>query len=75
MGTGPVYLITEFCRHGDLVSYLERNRHTFLQSDKQTKRYTLTVFSDIISYVTTRRREGDITDDVTAAMLTAVTWT
>uniref|UniRef100_A0A674NTL7 receptor protein-tyrosine kinase n=1 Tax=Takifugu rubripes TaxID=31033 RepID=A0A674NTL7_TAKRU len=34
---GPVYLITEFCRHGDLVSYLERNRHTFLQRDKQKK--------------------------------------
>uniref|UniRef100_H3CQ90 receptor protein-tyrosine kinase n=1 Tax=Tetraodon nigroviridis TaxID=99883 RepID=H3CQ90_TETNG len=34
---GPVYLITEFCRHGDLSGYLERNRHTFLQGDKQTK--------------------------------------
>lgn len=37
---GPVYLITEFCRHGDLSGYLERNRHTFLQGDKQTRRYT-----------------------------------
>ncbi|KAM6983424.1 platelet-derived growth factor receptor beta-like [Tautogolabrus adspersus] len=34
---GPVYLITEFCRHGDLVNYLQRNKHTFLQSDTQTK--------------------------------------
>ncbi|XP_074528109.1 platelet-derived growth factor receptor beta-like isoform X2 [Halichoeres trimaculatus] len=34
---GPVYLITEFCRHGDLVSYLQRNKHTFLQGDSQTK--------------------------------------
>lgn len=29
---GPVYLITEFCRHGDLVNYLQRHKHTFLQS-------------------------------------------
>ncbi|XP_020510949.3 platelet-derived growth factor receptor beta-like isoform X1 [Labrus bergylta] len=34
---GPVYLITEFCRHGDLVNYLQRNKHTFLQSDTTTK--------------------------------------
>lgn len=30
---GPVYLITEFCRHGDLVKYLQGNKHTFLQGD------------------------------------------
>ncbi|KAM3869024.1 platelet-derived growth factor receptor beta-like [Diretmus argenteus] len=30
---GPVFLITEFCCHGDLVDYLQRNKHTFLQSD------------------------------------------
>lgn len=34
---GPVYLITEFCHHGDLVNYLQRNKHTFLQSDTHTK--------------------------------------
>ncbi|AWO99734.1 putative platelet-derived growth factor receptor beta-like [Scophthalmus maximus] len=34
---GPVYLITECCRHGDLVNYLQRNKHTFLQSDPHTK--------------------------------------
>ncbi|XP_023283929.1 platelet-derived growth factor receptor beta-like [Seriola lalandi dorsalis] len=34
---GPVYLITEFCRHGDLVNYLQRNKHTFQQSDTHTK--------------------------------------
>ncbi|XP_070712142.1 platelet-derived growth factor receptor beta-like [Pempheris klunzingeri] len=34
---GPVYLITEFCCHGDLVNYLQRNKHTFLQSDTNTK--------------------------------------
>uniref|UniRef100_A0A3Q3Q6T5 receptor protein-tyrosine kinase n=1 Tax=Monopterus albus TaxID=43700 RepID=A0A3Q3Q6T5_MONAL len=34
---GPVYLITEFCCHGDLVNYLQRSKHTFLQSDAHTK--------------------------------------
>ncbi|XP_076026616.1 platelet-derived growth factor receptor beta-like isoform X2 [Genypterus blacodes] len=33
----PVYLITEFCHYGDLVNYLQRNKHTFFQSDKQAK--------------------------------------
>lgn len=28
---GPLYLITEYCRYGDLVDYLHRNKHTFLQ--------------------------------------------
>uniref|UniRef100_A0A3B4YXK0 receptor protein-tyrosine kinase n=1 Tax=Stegastes partitus TaxID=144197 RepID=A0A3B4YXK0_9TELE len=27
----PLYLITEYCRYGDLVDYLHRNKHTFLQ--------------------------------------------
>ncbi|KAG7224733.1 hypothetical protein INR49_004624, partial [Caranx melampygus] len=34
---GPVYLITEFCRHGDLVNYLHRNKHTFQQNGTHTK--------------------------------------
>uniref|UniRef100_A0A8C9RTK1 receptor protein-tyrosine kinase n=1 Tax=Scleropages formosus TaxID=113540 RepID=A0A8C9RTK1_SCLFO len=28
---GPIYLVTEYCRYGDLVDYLHRNKHTFLQ--------------------------------------------
>ncbi|KAG8504484.1 Platelet-derived growth factor receptor beta [Galemys pyrenaicus] len=34
---GPIYIITEYCRYGDLVGYLHRNKHTFLQlcSDKR----------------------------------------
>ncbi|KAG8128534.1 hypothetical protein E2320_015384, partial [Naja naja] len=28
---GPIYIITEYCRNGDLVDYLHRNKHTFLQ--------------------------------------------
>ncbi|KAM9728612.1 platelet-derived growth factor receptor beta-like isoform 2-T3 [Menidia menidia] len=34
---GPVYLITEFCCHGDLVCYLHRNRPNFLQGNTPTK--------------------------------------
>ncbi|XP_034436885.1 platelet-derived growth factor receptor beta [Hippoglossus hippoglossus] len=34
---GPVYLITEFCRHGDLVNFLQRNKHNFLLSDPHNK--------------------------------------
>ncbi|XP_061596461.1 platelet-derived growth factor receptor beta-like [Cololabis saira] len=34
---GPLYLITEFCRHGDLVSYLQRNKQSFLQGDAPTR--------------------------------------
>ncbi|XP_030067489.1 platelet-derived growth factor receptor beta [Microcaecilia unicolor] len=36
---GPTYIITEYCRYGDLVDYLHRNKHTFLQyfSDKGRK--------------------------------------
>lgn len=40
---GPVYLITEFCRHGDLVKYLQRNKHTFLDSETHIKRSTLSL--------------------------------
>uniref|UniRef100_A0A3B3YJH5 receptor protein-tyrosine kinase n=1 Tax=Poecilia mexicana TaxID=48701 RepID=A0A3B3YJH5_9TELE len=28
---GPLYLVTEYCRYGDLVDYLHRNKDTFLQ--------------------------------------------
>ncbi|XP_069395461.1 platelet-derived growth factor receptor beta-like isoform X2 [Paralichthys olivaceus] len=34
---GPVYLITEFCRHGDLVNFLQRNKNNFLLSDPHNK--------------------------------------
>ncbi|XP_021336701.1 platelet-derived growth factor receptor beta isoform X1 [Danio rerio] len=29
---GPLYLVTEYCRYGDLVDYLHRNKHSFLQN-------------------------------------------
>uniref|UniRef100_A0A8C4EBM4 receptor protein-tyrosine kinase n=1 Tax=Dicentrarchus labrax TaxID=13489 RepID=A0A8C4EBM4_DICLA len=28
---GPLYLVTEYCRYGDLVDYLHRNKHSLLQ--------------------------------------------
>lgn len=28
---GPLYLVTEYCRYGDLVDYLHRNKQSFLQ--------------------------------------------
>uniref|UniRef100_A0A6Q2ZLF3 receptor protein-tyrosine kinase n=1 Tax=Esox lucius TaxID=8010 RepID=A0A6Q2ZLF3_ESOLU len=34
---GPIYLITEYCRYGDLVDYLHRNKHTFLDPNPRKK--------------------------------------
>ncbi|KAJ3588311.1 hypothetical protein NHX12_011904 [Muraenolepis orangiensis] len=28
---GPLYLVTEYCRYGDLGDYLHKNKHSFLQ--------------------------------------------
>ncbi|EMP24693.1 Beta-type platelet-derived growth factor receptor [Chelonia mydas] len=57
---GPIYIITECCRYGDLVDYLLRNKHTFLQyytekarremevdgnASEEDKVYSLTSFS------------------------------
>lgn len=30
--TGPVYLIFQFCHHGDLLNYLKSNRENFYKS-------------------------------------------
>lgn len=35
---GPIYIITEYCRYGDLVDYLHRNKHTFLQQHSDKRR-------------------------------------
>ncbi|XP_077360523.1 platelet-derived growth factor receptor beta-like isoform X2 [Festucalex cinctus] len=35
---GPIYVITEFCCHGDLANYLRRHKHTFVHSNAHTKR-------------------------------------
>ncbi|PWA24639.1 hypothetical protein CCH79_00016150 [Gambusia affinis] len=34
---GPIYLITEFCRHGNLLSYLKRNKDTFGEVDMPSR--------------------------------------
>ncbi|TNN64766.1 Platelet-derived growth factor receptor beta [Liparis tanakae] len=31
----PLYLITEYCRYGDLVDYLHRNKHSLLQDQPE----------------------------------------
>uniref|UniRef100_A0A8C7ZM68 receptor protein-tyrosine kinase n=1 Tax=Oryzias sinensis TaxID=183150 RepID=A0A8C7ZM68_9TELE len=36
---GPLYLVTEYCRYGDLVDYLHRNKHTFLQYYAEKNQY------------------------------------
>ncbi|XP_067085346.1 LOW QUALITY PROTEIN: platelet-derived growth factor receptor beta-like [Osmerus mordax] len=40
--TGPIYLVTEYCRHGDLVDFLHRNRALFLQSQADQQGVILT---------------------------------
>ncbi|XP_073932761.1 platelet-derived growth factor receptor beta isoform X3 [Castor canadensis] len=39
---GPIYIITEYCRYGDLVDYLHRNKHTFLHHHSDKRRPTST---------------------------------
>ncbi|KAJ8777176.1 hypothetical protein J1605_014559 [Eschrichtius robustus] len=34
----PIFIITEYCRYGDLVDYLHRNKHTFLQRCSNKRR-------------------------------------
>ncbi|KAG8438958.1 hypothetical protein GDO86_005224 [Hymenochirus boettgeri] len=43
---GPVYIVTEFCRYGDLVDYLHRNKHTFLQCYVDKGRKDIGVYSN-----------------------------
>nr|XP_057943621.1 uncharacterized protein csf1rb isoform X2 [Doryrhamphus excisus] len=35
---GPLYVITEFCCHGDLRTYLQRHRHAFVHNDTHAER-------------------------------------
>nr|XP_015205450.1 PREDICTED: platelet-derived growth factor receptor beta isoform X2 [Lepisosteus oculatus] len=66
---GPIYLITEYCRYGDLVDYLHRNKHTFLQyyADKTRRDAEMcrnsTIESQGKSYVTlTSESDGGYMD-------------
>uniref|UniRef100_A0A8C3S8T8 receptor protein-tyrosine kinase n=1 Tax=Chelydra serpentina TaxID=8475 RepID=A0A8C3S8T8_CHESE len=43
---GPIYIITEYCRYGDLVDYLLRNKHTFLQYYTEKARREMEVYGN-----------------------------
>ncbi|XP_072120223.1 platelet-derived growth factor receptor beta isoform X2 [Mobula birostris] len=47
---GPIYIITEYCRHGDLVDYLYRNKHSFLQFHGEVARTPSTGTSDNMKF-------------------------
>ncbi|XP_075756655.1 platelet-derived growth factor receptor beta isoform X1 [Pelodiscus sinensis] len=44
---GPIYIITEYCRYGDLVDYLLRNKHTFLQYYTEKARREMEVYGNV----------------------------
>uniref|UniRef100_A0A8B9PPA6 Platelet-derived growth factor receptor beta n=1 Tax=Apteryx owenii TaxID=8824 RepID=A0A8B9PPA6_APTOW len=46
---GPIYIITEYCRYGDLVDYLHHNKHTFLQSYSEKARREAEIFSNCLN--------------------------
>ncbi|XP_056372946.1 platelet-derived growth factor receptor beta [Hyla sarda] len=43
---GPIYIVTEYCRYGDLVDYLHKNKHTFLQYYADRSRKENEVYSN-----------------------------
>uniref|UniRef100_A0A8C6ZA74 Platelet-derived growth factor receptor beta n=1 Tax=Nothoprocta perdicaria TaxID=30464 RepID=A0A8C6ZA74_NOTPE len=45
---GPIYIITEYCRYGDLVDYLHHNKHTFLQSYGEKARREAELYGNTI---------------------------
>lgn len=46
---GPIYIITEYCRYGDLVDYLHRNKHTFLQYYSEKSRREAELYGNTFS--------------------------
>ncbi|XP_061607443.1 platelet-derived growth factor receptor beta-like isoform X2 [Phyllopteryx taeniolatus] len=50
---GPVYVVTEFCCHGDLANYLRRHKHTFVHGSAHAKREADGGYMDVMS-----KREG-----------------
>ncbi|XP_036409962.1 platelet-derived growth factor receptor alpha isoform X1 [Megalops cyprinoides] len=42
--SGPIYIITEYCLHGDLVNYLHKNRDSFLSRHPEKSRKELDIF-------------------------------
>ncbi|NXA32253.1 PGFRB factor, partial [Eudromia elegans] len=47
-GGRPIYIITEYCRYGDLVDYLHHNKHTFLQSCSEKARREAELYGNTI---------------------------
>ncbi|XP_044137061.1 platelet-derived growth factor receptor beta [Bufo gargarizans] len=43
---GPIYIVTEYCRYGDLVDYLHKYKHTFLQYYAEKNRKETEVYSN-----------------------------
>uniref|UniRef100_A0A7M4FYV5 Platelet-derived growth factor receptor beta n=2 Tax=Crocodylus porosus TaxID=8502 RepID=A0A7M4FYV5_CROPO len=46
---GPIYIITEYCRYGDLVDYLHHNKHTFLQYYSEKSRWEAELYGNTFS--------------------------
>ncbi|KAJ8397519.1 hypothetical protein AAFF_G00437950 [Aldrovandia affinis] len=42
--SGPIYIITEYCLHGDLVNYLHKNRERFLSRHPEKSKKDLDIF-------------------------------
>ncbi|KAJ8277105.1 hypothetical protein GJAV_G00071530 [Gymnothorax javanicus] len=42
--SGPIYIITEYCLHGDLVNYLHKNRESFLSRHPEKSKKELDIF-------------------------------
>ncbi|MED6292932.1 hypothetical protein CHARACLAT_005637 [Characodon lateralis] len=42
--SGPIYIITEYCFHGDLVNYLHKNRESFLSLSPEKNKKELDIF-------------------------------
>ncbi|XP_061658351.1 platelet-derived growth factor receptor beta-like isoform X2 [Syngnathoides biaculeatus] len=58
----PVYVVTEFCRHGDLANYLRRHKHNFVHCSTQAKREADGGYMDVMG-----NREGGAGGDDGAA--------
>ncbi|KAM4677369.1 platelet-derived growth factor receptor beta [Discoglossus pictus] len=56
---GPIFIITEYCRYGDLVDYLYRNKHTFLQYYADKGRKEAEVYSNDTIGERTQRTTGE----------------
>ncbi|XP_017309341.1 receptor-type tyrosine-protein kinase FLT3 isoform X2 [Ictalurus punctatus] len=56
-GTGPIYLIFQFCHHGDLLNYLKNNREHFYKS--LTDAFNKDRFSSLYNSYQRKRNSSD----------------